>query len=714
VIFDALVFGHLRRNVWRVVMTLVAIALAVAIVVVVRVTDTSLRSALAAATESLTDDADLAVVARRPGSGFDERALAAILRDPDVREARPQTIDLLRANGHTIRVRGIDAFAPLPRGIDPRERRPGIYDRDGAAPTVTTMVRDRGVIVSQHFARETGMSIGQTLGGTIRGQRVALRIAAAFTGVGHGLESDDAFVDIATAFRLFGRPGRLDRIDVTTGANTRGAVIARLRRAHIGDAQIVETQRDAARIDAFARGFGDALALFAWLALAVGAAVVAGTLSIAVARRSNDIGTLRTLGATRRQIFAAFLTEGAGYGAIGAMLGVGLGMVLASWLVPHLIARVDGVTFDPWQMLQASALGVACATLAAIVPAWRASGVAPALAMRARGTVRPPRRPTRRALFVRIGFVALAIAAPHGALAALLWTIAIASFVPFAVASVANVPAAFERRVPLAIALGWRQFGASTNRTILSVASLTLAIAATASIATFAGSFGASIAAWTVQTYPGDFRVDVVAQTPQPQTLAAIRALAGVARATPSATSIAIEATPHADLPALRATLERVSVGSTVVATRELRRDLFSRIDVATVGANALASVVFLLALGNIASMVGATVFERRLELGTLRQLGASARVVQHTIICEASTIGTLGAIFGTILGVALASERIRVQDAGTFAWRVSMHVPLVSLAVIGFVAIACAAASGALPAYAATRARSITSEYVA
>jgi len=713
VIFDALVFGHLRRNGWRVATTLAAIALAVAIIVVVRVTDTSLRAALAAATESLTDDADLAIIARRPGAGFDDRALATIVTDPDVREARPQTIDSLRTNGRTLRVRGIDAFAPLPRGIDPRERRPGIYDRDGAGPTVTTMVRERGVIVSQRFSRATGIAAGQTLVGTVRGRRIALRVAATFEGIGHGLDSDDAFVDIATAYRFFGRPLRLDRIDITTAANARGAITARLHQANFADARIVDTQHDDARIDAFAHGFGDALAIFAWLAFAVGAAVVAGTLSIGVARRSSDIGTLRTLGATRRQIFAAFLTEGAAYGAIGAMLGVGLGMALASWLVPHLVARVDGVVFDPWSMLRAASLGVACATLAAIVPAWRASGVAPALAMRARGPFRAPRRPTRRALFVRIGLIALACSGPHGALAALLWTIAIAALVPFAVASIACIPAAAPR-VPLAIGLGWRQLGASTNRTTLSIASLTLAIAATASIATFANSFGASIVAWTVQTYPGDFRVDTVTQTPPPQTLAAIRALPGVARATPSATSIAIEATPRANLSALRASIEHLSVGSTVVATRELRQDLFYRIDVATIGATALASVIFLLALGNIASMVGATVFERRLEMGTLRQLGASARVVRLAIVCEASTIGALGAMFGTMLGVALASERIRVQDAGAFAWRVSLHVPLASLGAVALVAIACAAASGALPAYAALRARAITSEYVA
>lgn len=81
------------------------------------------------------------------------------------------------------------------------------------------------------------------------------------------------------------------------------------------------------------------LTIFDLLAIAVGCGAIANALGISVARRANEIGTLRMLGVTRAAIFRTFLAEGSLYGAIGSLAGLGLGQVLATMLVPHLLSR---------------------------------------------------------------------------------------------------------------------------------------------------------------------------------------------------------------------------------------------------------------------------------------------------------------------------------------------------------------------------------------
>src|SRR6202030_404070 len=52
------------------------------------------------------------------------------------------------------------------------------------------------------------------------------------------------------------------------------------------------------------------LLAFGGIALFVGIFVIANTLSITIAQRAREFGTLRTIGATRRQILGSLLAKG--------------------------------------------------------------------------------------------------------------------------------------------------------------------------------------------------------------------------------------------------------------------------------------------------------------------------------------------------------------------------------------------------------------------
>src|ERR1019366_5921078 len=103
-------------------------------------------------------------------------------------------------------------------------------------------------------------------------------------------------------------------------------------------------------------------------ALFIGMFIIYNTFQIAVTQRRSEIGILRALGATRTQIRALFLGEGAVAGLIGSLVGVGAGMLLARGMTAYiggLLGEVYGVaqkageiSADPKLMIVAVVLGV--------------------------------------------------------------------------------------------------------------------------------------------------------------------------------------------------------------------------------------------------------------------------------------------------------------------------------------------------------------------
>src|SRR5205807_5592551 len=75
-----------------------------------------------------------------------------------------------------------------------------------------------------------------------------------------------------------------------------------------------------------------ALLAFAGIALFVGSFVIANTLSITIAQRMREFATLRTIGATRRQILRPVIIEALVIGIVGSVTGLFLGLGLAKGL----------------------------------------------------------------------------------------------------------------------------------------------------------------------------------------------------------------------------------------------------------------------------------------------------------------------------------------------------------------------------------------------
>ncbi len=146
---------------------------------------------------------------------------------------------------------------------------------------------------------------------------------------------------------------------------------------------------------------------FAGVSLLVGGFLIINTFSMLVAQRTREIGLLRAVGGSRRQVNRSVLVEALLLGLVGSTLGIAVGLGLAVGLIQlmnaigmHLDASDLKIGADVF--VAGYAVGVVITVLAAWIPARRAGKIAPIAALRDHGT---PAEPRSNAVRAAIGLV---------------------------------------------------------------------------------------------------------------------------------------------------------------------------------------------------------------------------------------------------------------------------------------------------------------------
>jgi putative ABC transport system permease protein len=460
--------------------------------------------------------------------------LNRIKRMPEVEAAAGSLIDLngdsthanlIDRDGKAIQSNGNPTFG---FGIDPAQSRfnPLKLKSGSWATGPHQVVIDTDAAKKHHFA------VGDTIGVAANGPKERFRIVgtATYGDVKSLGGATFAVFSIPTAERLLDLHGYsvisvAAKPGVSAGRLVRGLeqVVPASAQVRTGAEQAKEDKKGVSTFISFIRGF---LLGFGGIALFVGAFVIFNTLSITVAQRTRELATLRTLGASRRQVLRSVVIESFAIGLLASVIGLFLGFGLARGLSSLFGAL--GLSLPEASSVYATrtfvvslVLGVVVTVAAGLVPALRATRVPPIAAVREGAVIQRKRRLGPIAGVFLFGIAAALIAyATLGshlgsgksllALAggALLGLLGVAGFAPVLVTGLSSVVGMPARR--LGGAAGQLAFDNATRnpaRTAATAAALMIGLALVTFVAVLGQGIHGSIDHATKQQVTSDWVV---------------------------------------------------------------------------------------------------------------------------------------------------------------------------------------------------------------
>jgi len=270
---------------------------------------------------------------QRPAGPVEERHLLELARDPGVEWFSPVIDRRLRlANGELVRLLGIDPF--LDRTLRPEISRAQFPERNRTHPeeALSFLLDDRTLLVDRDLAKDLKLTLGKTL----ETNKGALRVAGTFPNPsGEPL----VLMDIASAQALYGLKGSIDRVDLIL--SNEAAFRSRWKEGFLIQSSRQKGETFSSMLGAFRLNL-EALSL---LALFVGVFLIYNTAMFAVVSRRKDTGILRSLGARRHELVAAFLSEILILGVIGGALGGLLGYLLTRFLTGLIGSSISNLYF---------------------------------------------------------------------------------------------------------------------------------------------------------------------------------------------------------------------------------------------------------------------------------------------------------------------------------------------------------------------------------
>ena len=229
---------------------------------------------------------------------------------------------VLERAAQPVRVLGLDIFqagrvtsALLPAASE--EQRMRVFDPDA-------------IFLSATALKELGVIVGDDLNLSFGGIRQTFKVAGLVPGVsGQSL----AVMDLGVAQWRLGGLGQLSRLDIqlVDGASAKDLAVA-LKNLNIGLTLVTANDRDR-RMSNLSRAYRVNLSVLALVALFTGAFLVFTTISFSVLRQQSELALLSVLGAGRTWLFGLVLTQALVVAAVGGLLGIGLGLGVASVLL---------------------------------------------------------------------------------------------------------------------------------------------------------------------------------------------------------------------------------------------------------------------------------------------------------------------------------------------------------------------------------------------
>jgi putative ABC transport system permease protein len=420
--------------------------------------------------------------------------------------------------------------------------------REGRGPQ-----RNGEIAVNALVAKDAGLKIGDRVGVLTLEPKKTFAVVGIWGYRGGkdsiGSAQEVAFTEPVAQKLMLGRTGVFSMVDVKADDGVSREVLRDRIAAKLGAGYEVKTGDQLAAASAedtkqFLGFFNKILLGFAGVALFVGIFLILNTFSIIVAQRTRELAMMRALGASRRQVIGSVLLEAVVIGLLAAVFGlgagIGVGAILGKVFSSYGGIEMASVGVPLSAVLSSLIVGVLVTVVAALLPALRASRIAPVAAMQ---DVANPDRP-----LTKVSVAGAIVGAAGGTMLAIglyatssLWLIlggVLVSFIGVALLTplvsrpvVSLLGRLFSWSVPGR--LGRLNSGRNPRRTAITAAALMVGIALVTGVTVVMNSAKVSLAAQVEDTVKAQIVIGGEQTGPRPPTfdpavLAGARQAAGV------------------------------------------------------------------------------------------------------------------------------------------------------------------------------------------
>ena len=369
--FTTAMAAHLRAGGSLYLLTVLGVALGVAAVLSIQIINRNAIAAFSGSVKAVSGEADLSVLGYTPS--FPEDLYPRVLATPGVQAAWPlwrAAVAVPGGDNLMLDLIGVDFFTPvdIPWQGEPTD------------PAVA-LSQPGWVALTPLLADQMGWRVGDAFTVSWGSRRVPLTVGALvdFQALNPLASPKLAVMDIAQAQGLFGDAGAIHQIDVKLADDADTAATQTSLQARLGPGvRVVTPEQRETQAKGLLAAFQLNLTALSLISLFVGVFLVYSSTQAALVRRREELGLLRSLGATRRQVFALIITEVGLLGGLGAALGLPLGygvaqanvrVVSATLSNLYLLEEIARLEMTTWLYVLGIGIGVGGAVVGALLPA---------------------------------------------------------------------------------------------------------------------------------------------------------------------------------------------------------------------------------------------------------------------------------------------------------------------------------------------------------
>jgi len=520
--------GFIKHHLLQTILLIAGIAFGVALIVSVDIANQSASRSFAISKEILSTKSTHHIIGAY--SDFDESIYEDLKLKLEISNLAPLVEDYVNVpafGGRAVRIAGTDFFADLIFYDNQNSPLPSL-----SRQTLNLLLTKPGTaLISPDLIQTEAIEVGEMLEINYGSKSLSIEVIGVLGSQNSKLSESMGgliLMDISTAQELLGKVGLISQIDLEIDENSpEGLQTLQSIREYLPEGvEIKSKELLLSSAKNLTRSFELNLTALSLLALFVGVFLIYNIVSFSVIQRRIIIGTLRSIGATRRQIFKMILSEALIVGSVGTLIGLMGGIILGKSIVRLVTASINDLyytltvtnfTVAPETIIKGLLAGILAAIVAAIVPAYEASRFSPVNILRRSGFESVFLKSIKSLsvlgiAFVILGYLVIVLSTKSLVLSLLsvfLILFGVSLLVPLCTAFLMKVLSVALKPFGVIAAMSPRNIIRSTSRTAVAIASLTVAISVILSVSIMIGSFRSTVVSWLDSALSADIFISM-------------------------------------------------------------------------------------------------------------------------------------------------------------------------------------------------------------